>query len=80
MRKIYVRDTGCFAIGAWVTWYQVTHNQDNLIAWVVATCLLAGPGALNILASVLQTRLTNGQSEPSQASSASDVSPQRSLP
>lgn len=78
MRKIYVRDTGCFAIGAWVTWYQVTHNQDNLIAWVVATCLLAGPGALNILSSVLQTRLTSGLSEPSPARSPSDASQQLS--
>lgn len=73
MRKIYVRDTGCFLLGAWIAWYEVTEDKDNLMAWALAAVLMSGPAALNILAKVLQTKVTTGLSDSSPEGSSPDA-------
>ncbi len=71
MQKIYVRDVSCFALGAGIAWYEVVKDGDNMFAWALAAVLLSGPGALNILAKVLQTRAMTGLSDLYQQSSPS---------
>lgn len=77
MKKIYIRDIGCFALGVWIIWYEVTHQHESLLAWAAAIVLLSGPAGLSVLSGILASRVsgTTTSSEPSPVAPQPSPSP-----